>query len=59
MTGAGPGLAVKIDDRTKALEGAADNRDHQRKSERAGAAKDCGVPPTPIQSGRRGWCGRG
>src|SRR5258708_30551614 len=39
MSGARAGLAIEIDERTKALECATDDCDHQRNAERAGAGE--------------------
>ena len=50
-----PALAVEIDERAEALETAADDRDHQRKAERAGAGEGLRrAARRPSQSGRRG-----
>jgi hypothetical protein len=53
------GLAIQVDERSKPVGLAADDRDHQWQAKRACAGKRLRVPPTPSQIGSGFWTGRG
>src|ERR1700721_672660 len=53
VAGAPPRFAIKLDERPKSLWFAANDGDHQRESERAGANERCGSSTDPDPNGQR------